>query len=221
MVGGMRALVADRLTHESGRVWEAGGVLVDPANLIPGIADAIQYVLSDADAYQTMAVNARGRVEGFFQLRDAMALYNRLYRRLAKLPPAPVGAPSPLPAAAAPIPAPARGRAHVGPYRGRARVPHAIRPIPRVPSHAAAIGIATVPSRPHAGAYVIHRAPTQHPALAAHPHPALAGHPGLAGHPALAAHSPPALAAHPALVPAPARGPEPAGSDGDGRSARR
>jgi polysaccharide biosynthesis protein PelF len=156
-VGGMRALVVDRLNHESGRVWEAGGVLVEPVDLIPGIAEAIQYVLSDADAYERMAANARGRVEGFFQLRDAMALYDGLYRRLAKLPPARTPAGVPSQSAPARIPAPARS--HGGPYRGRARVPHAIRPLPRVPSHAAAIGIAKVPSRPHAGAYVIHRAP--------------------------------------------------------------
>ena len=140
-VGGMSQLVAERLTHETGRVWDAGGVLVDPGNLVTGIADAIQTVLADLDGYQRLARNARGRVEDFFQLRDAMALYNRLYRRLGNLPPAPAAGPPDLPVA------PAVGRARVGPYRGRARIPVRSVPAARISSHAA-IGIARVPRVP-------------------------------------------------------------------------
>ncbi len=85
-VGGMPQLIAQRLTHDTGRVWDAGGVLVDPANLVHGVAEALQRLLADLDAYERLARNARGRVEDFFQLHEAMATYNRLYRRLGGLP---------------------------------------------------------------------------------------------------------------------------------------
>ncbi|GAA0911196.1 GT4 family glycosyltransferase PelF [Virgisporangium aurantiacum] len=85
IVGGMPQLISERLTHETGRTWDSCGVLVDPANMIPGIADALQSVLADLEGYEQLARNARGRVEDFFQLHEAMLLYNRLYRHLAGL----------------------------------------------------------------------------------------------------------------------------------------
>jgi polysaccharide biosynthesis protein PelF len=49
------------------------------------MADALQTVLADLDSYQRLTRNARGRVEHFFQLHDAMRQYNRLYRQLGGL----------------------------------------------------------------------------------------------------------------------------------------
>ncbi|MEN3305999.1 MAG: polysaccharide biosynthesis protein PelF [Micromonosporaceae bacterium] len=85
-VGGMPQLVEERLTHQTGRTWDACGVLVDPTDLVTGIADALRQVLADLDGYERLARNARGRVEDFFQLHEAMAMYNRVYRKLAGLP---------------------------------------------------------------------------------------------------------------------------------------
>ena len=84
MVGGMPQLLADRLTHTTGRSWEAGGILVDPVDIPLGVADAIQAMLADLDGYEALARNARGRVEDFFQLHDAMSRYYDLYRHLAR-----------------------------------------------------------------------------------------------------------------------------------------
>ncbi|HEY6531263.1 MAG TPA: GT4 family glycosyltransferase PelF [Acidimicrobiales bacterium] len=84
MVGGMPQLLADRLTHTTGRSWEAGGILVDPTDIPLGVADAIEGLLVDLDGYEQLARNARGRVEDFFQLHDAMARYYDLYRHLTR-----------------------------------------------------------------------------------------------------------------------------------------
>ncbi|MGH3847017.1 MAG: GT4 family glycosyltransferase PelF, partial [Pseudonocardiaceae bacterium] len=86
-VGGMGQLVGEPLTTEAGVTWESCGVLVSPDNLIEGMADAIQTVLADLDSYERFTSNARGRVEHFFQLHDAMRQYNTLYRQLGGLPP--------------------------------------------------------------------------------------------------------------------------------------
>src|SRR5205085_2247457 len=66
--------------------WDSCGVLVDPENIIEGMAEALQNVLADLDSYERFASNARGRVEHFFQLHDAMRQYNTLYRQLGGLP---------------------------------------------------------------------------------------------------------------------------------------
>ena len=83
-VGGMPQLLADRLTHADGRSWDAGGILVDPTDISKGVADAIELLLRDLDGYERLASNARGRVEDFFQLHDAMARYYDLYRHLKR-----------------------------------------------------------------------------------------------------------------------------------------
>ena len=83
----MAQLVAEPLTPATGPSWEACGVLVDPSDIVGGMADALQRVLADLDGYERLAVNARGRVEDFFQLHEAMGMYNRVYRRLGGLPP--------------------------------------------------------------------------------------------------------------------------------------
>jgi glycosyltransferase involved in cell wall biosynthesis len=86
-VGGMRQLVADPLITASGTMLDSCGVLVDPADLVTGMADALQEVLVDPRVYERLTRNARDRVEQFFQLHEAMHQYNRLYRLLGGLPP--------------------------------------------------------------------------------------------------------------------------------------
>lgn len=86
-VGGMSQLIGEPLTTGTGITWDSCGVLVRPDNLIKGMADALQTVLADLDSYERFASNARGRVEHFFQLHEAMRQYNTLYRRLGGLPP--------------------------------------------------------------------------------------------------------------------------------------
>ncbi|MBV8541860.1 MAG: GT4 family glycosyltransferase PelF [Pseudonocardiales bacterium] len=86
-VGGMRQLIGDPLTTEAGITWGSCGVLVNPDNLIEGMADALQTVLADLDSYEQLTRNARGRVEHFFQLHDAMRQYNKIYRQLGGLRP--------------------------------------------------------------------------------------------------------------------------------------
>lgn len=85
-VGGMSQLVAEPLTTPDGITLEACGVLVDPADLVVGMADGLQRVLSDIDEYERLSTNARTRVKHFFQLHAAMRQYNALYRQLGKLP---------------------------------------------------------------------------------------------------------------------------------------
>lgn len=85
-VGGMSQLIGDPLTTPAGVTWDSCGVLVSPDNLIEGMADGLQTVLADLDSYERLTRNARGRVEHFFQLHDAMRQYNTLYRRLGGLP---------------------------------------------------------------------------------------------------------------------------------------
>jgi glycosyltransferase involved in cell wall biosynthesis len=86
-VGGMSQLIGDLLTTEAGVTWDSCGVLVNPDNIIEGMADALQTVLADLDGYERLTRNARGRVEHFFQLHNAMRQYNTLYRQLGGLPP--------------------------------------------------------------------------------------------------------------------------------------
>jgi glycosyltransferase involved in cell wall biosynthesis len=148
-VGGMPQLVAERLTHQTGRSWDAGGVLVDPANLIHGVADALQDVLADLDGYEQLAKNARGRVEDFFQLHDAMAMYNQLYRRLGARPmlaERPALGPA-APTVTKPVSPDEHGR-HVnrGPERGRQVV--VAQAVGRVTVTTRAVGRAAVVPRP-------------------------------------------------------------------------
>lgn len=86
-VGGMSQLVGDPLTTPDGVTWGSCGVLVDPDDIVRGMADALAGVLADLDTYEQLTSNARGRVEDFFQLHDAMRQYNTLYRRLGGLAP--------------------------------------------------------------------------------------------------------------------------------------
>jgi glycosyltransferase involved in cell wall biosynthesis len=87
-VGGMTQLISDTLTTPGGREWGPCGLLVKPVTPehTEGMADALQTLMRDPDMYARMASNARGRVEGFFQLEDAMGAYNRLYKQVGALP---------------------------------------------------------------------------------------------------------------------------------------
>ncbi len=84
-VGGMEQLIDDPLTTPGGRTWQACGLLVTP-DYVRGMADALQKMMGDVTLYERFAHNARGRVENFFQLEDAMGAYNRLYKELGGLP---------------------------------------------------------------------------------------------------------------------------------------
>ncbi len=84
-VGGMAQLIDDPLTTPGGRTWGPCGLLVRP-EYVKGMADAVQTILTDPALYETFAANARGRVENFFQLEDAMGAYNRLYKELGGIP---------------------------------------------------------------------------------------------------------------------------------------
>jgi len=81
-VGGMAQLIDDPLTDAQGRTWGPCGLLVTPDYAIV-MADMLQRLMGDPALYVSLARNARGRVENFFQLQDAMAAYNRLYRETA------------------------------------------------------------------------------------------------------------------------------------------
>lgn len=85
-VGGMEQLIGDPLTTPSGRTWGPAGLLVQPGR-IEEMADGLERVMGDPGLYQRLAHNGRGRVADFFQLQDAMAAYNQLYRELGGLPP--------------------------------------------------------------------------------------------------------------------------------------
>ena len=82
-VGGMAQLISDPLTTENGHTWQACGLLVDPGQT-DKMADALQTVMQDRAMYEQFATNARGRIIDFFQLEDAMAAYNQLYRELGR-----------------------------------------------------------------------------------------------------------------------------------------
>ncbi len=80
-VGGMAQLIGDPLTTPSGTTWGAGGLLVQPSDVVQ-MADGVQRVLGDPDLYAELSRNARGRVVDFFQLGDVLASYHALYREL-------------------------------------------------------------------------------------------------------------------------------------------
>ena len=82
-VGGMAQLISDPLTTKNGHTWQACGLLVDPGPT-DKMADALQTVMQDRAMYEQFARNARGRIVDFFQLEDAMAAYNQLYRELGR-----------------------------------------------------------------------------------------------------------------------------------------
>lgn len=52
---------------------------------VEAMAQQIQAVIGDVDRYRSYCVNARGRVEDFFQLHEVMSSYNKLYRMLGNM----------------------------------------------------------------------------------------------------------------------------------------
>ncbi|MGY1769964.1 GT4 family glycosyltransferase PelF [Blastococcus sp. SYSU D00813] len=137
-VGGMAQLVHDPLTTPAGHTWGPCGLLVDPLHKSPNmaeqLADGLAAVMADPALYAEFARNARGRVEDFFQLSDAMRAYNDLYRELGGLPAATVDSGRRPGAHRAPVavPAPVEDRFPlVRPDRRRARLPRLsrLRPI--------------------------------------------------------------------------------------------
>lgn len=86
-VGGMAQLITDPLTTPGGRTFGPAGVLIPADDQLPySMADALQPILQDPSDYVEMARSARGRVENFFELEDAMGAYNRLYKEIAGIP---------------------------------------------------------------------------------------------------------------------------------------
>jgi glycosyltransferase involved in cell wall biosynthesis len=86
-VGGMAQLIVDPLTTPGGRTFGPAGVLMAADEHLPvSMANALYSFLQNPSGYEEMARNARGRVENFFQLEDAMGAYNRLYKELAGIP---------------------------------------------------------------------------------------------------------------------------------------
>jgi len=89
-VGGMAQLIGDPLTNEAGHTWGPAGILVDPLHKSPNmaeqLAEGLATVMREPALYAEYARNARGRVEDFFQLTDAMRAYNDLYRELGDMP---------------------------------------------------------------------------------------------------------------------------------------
>ncbi|GAA2117526.1 GT4 family glycosyltransferase PelF [Kocuria atrinae] len=83
-VGGMSQLVGDELNTNDGRTWGACGELLSPGD-VEAMAHQIQAVIGDVDRYRSYCVNARGRVEDFFQLHEVMSSYNKLYRMLGNM----------------------------------------------------------------------------------------------------------------------------------------
>lgn len=77
-VGGMKQLIHDELTTADRRVYQACGELV-VAGDVAMMAEGIYRVVSDPDLYKSYSVNARDRVQNFFQLHEVMANYNQLY----------------------------------------------------------------------------------------------------------------------------------------------
>ncbi|MDO4918278.1 GT4 family glycosyltransferase PelF [Kocuria sp.] len=80
-VGGMGQLVRDELRTADGREWGPCGELLAPGD-VEAMARKVQAVIGNLDTYRSYALNARGRVEDFFQLHEVMASYNRIYRML-------------------------------------------------------------------------------------------------------------------------------------------
>jgi glycosyltransferase involved in cell wall biosynthesis len=87
-VGGMAELIGDVITTREGESWGAAGVLTEAGDVVQ-MADGIQSVISDPEAYGRYSRAARGRVVNFYQLGDVVAAYNSLYREFGGLPPRP------------------------------------------------------------------------------------------------------------------------------------
>jgi glycosyltransferase involved in cell wall biosynthesis len=84
-VGGMGQLVGEHLATRDGRTLGPCGELVKPGD-VEQLADNIQAVIGDMERYTEYAVNARKRVEEFFQMHEVMSSYNQIYRAVGDIP---------------------------------------------------------------------------------------------------------------------------------------
>lgn len=84
-VGGVAQQIADDLLTTDGRTIGPCGKTVTPGDVVQ-MADGIQAVIGNIDAYANYAANARTRVQELFQMHEVMSSYNQIYRALGDLP---------------------------------------------------------------------------------------------------------------------------------------
>ncbi|QDY88881.1 DUF3492 domain-containing protein [Arthrobacter sp. UKPF54-2] len=84
-VGGMGQLVAENLYTSDGRTVGPCGVLTTPGD-VHQMAAGIEAVVGNMATYSEYSVNARARVQEFFQMHDVMTSYNEIYRALGNIP---------------------------------------------------------------------------------------------------------------------------------------
>jgi glycosyltransferase involved in cell wall biosynthesis len=84
-VGGVAQQIADDLLTTDGRTIGPCGETVTPGDVVQ-MADGIQAVIGNIDAYANYAANARTRVQELFQMHEVMSSYNQIYRALGDLP---------------------------------------------------------------------------------------------------------------------------------------
>jgi glycosyltransferase involved in cell wall biosynthesis len=84
-VGGVAQQIADDFLTTDGRTIGPCGETVTPGDVVQ-MADGIQAVIGNIDAYANYAANARTRVQELFQMHEVMSSYNQIYRALGDLP---------------------------------------------------------------------------------------------------------------------------------------
>lgn len=84
-VGGVAQQIADDLITPDGRTIGPCGETVTPGDIVE-MADGIQAVLGNVDAYADYAANARLRLQELFQMHEVMSSYNQIYRAVGNLP---------------------------------------------------------------------------------------------------------------------------------------
>jgi glycosyltransferase involved in cell wall biosynthesis len=84
-VGGVAQQIADDLNTADGRTIGPCGETVTPGDVVQ-MADGIEAVIGNLDAYAAYAANARTRVQELFQMHEVMSSYNQIYRALGDLP---------------------------------------------------------------------------------------------------------------------------------------
>ncbi|MBW4043116.1 MAG: GT4 family glycosyltransferase PelF [Acidobacteria bacterium] len=108
-VGGMKQLVEDPIVVDSNDIMtgvvDSCGLLVD-AHDVGGMTEAIKQLMADEALFDRLSVNARARVEHYFHIDTAMALYRAVYRRFGSVPEAEFleQLPLPLPITGQPLP---------------------------------------------------------------------------------------------------------------------
>lgn len=87
-VGGMSQLIDDTLVADNGEMIERCGILTQAGDP-EGFAQALQRIMDNSAFYEQLCINARERVQQFFQLHTVMERYNMIYRDLGKMEPKP------------------------------------------------------------------------------------------------------------------------------------